>query len=202
MINIIISIIVFVIVIVTHELAHGYTAYLLGDRTAKDAGRLTINPIAHADVMGTFILPLVLLFVRSPIVFGWARPVPVNPANFKSPRKGMLLTSLAGPGANFTLAFLFAIIFKTGVFPPHSIIWTFLLSGILISLILGVFNLIPVPPLDGANVLMALLPPSKVRYFLYLEKYGFIILITLLYFGFFDRIILPLVGILTRILLC
>ena len=110
--SIIIPIAVFIIVIVAHELAHGYVAYLLGDTTAKDAGRLTLNPIRHADPVGTIILPAILILARSPVIFGWAKPVPVNPYNFANPRRGMLLTSLAGPGANFGLAAIFAILFK------------------------------------------------------------------------------------------
>lgn len=198
--SIIIPIAVFIIVIVAHELAHGYVAYLLGDTTAKDAGRLTLNPIRHADPVGTIILPAILILARSPVIFGWAKPVPVNPYNFANPRRGMLLTSLAGPGANFGLAAIFAILFKTGVFAPHSIGWTFLLTGILISLILGVFNLVPIPPLDGANVVASLLPQEAAKSFMRMERYGFIILIALLYLGLFDRVILPLVVGLTRML--
>ena len=198
--NIVISISVFTIVIVVHELAHGYVAYLLGDTTAKDAGRLTLNPIAHADPVGTILLPALLIMARSPVIFGWARPVPVNPYNFADPKKGMFLTSLAGPGANFALAVIFAVLFKTGLFPPHSVMWTFFLSGILISLVLGIFNLVPIPPLDGANIVASLLPEEAARSFMRLQRYGFIILIALLYLGLFDRVILPIVIILTRLL--
>ena len=116
--NAIISITVFIIVIVFHEYAHGYVAYLLGDNTAKDAGRLTFNPARHADLFGTVLLPAMLIMSHSPVVFGWAKPVPVNPLNFKDPKKGMLLTGIAGPAANFLLALVFAVIFKTGLFPP------------------------------------------------------------------------------------
>ena len=198
--TIIISITVFIIVIVTHELAHGWVAYSLGDPTAKDAGRLTLNPLAHLDPVGTVLLPALLVMARSPVIFGWARPVPVNPFNFRDPRKGMLLTSLAGPGANFMLALLFAAVFKTGMFPAHSLGWTFLLYGILISLVLGLFNLIPIPPLDGGGIVASVLPPELAARYMRIERYGFLILIGLLYLGLFDRIILPLVGIMTRVL--
>ena len=123
----IISIAVFIIAIVVHELAHGYVAFRLGDNTAKDAGRLSLNPIAHADMFGTVLLPLLLVITRSPVVFGWAKPVPVNPFNFKNPRRDMLLTSLAGPASNFCLALFFAILIRTRFFPPESIVWVFLL---------------------------------------------------------------------------
>ena len=200
MLSAIISVTVFIIVIVAHELAHGYVAYRLGDTTARDAGRLTLNPLAHADPVGTIILPAFLIMMRSPVIFGWAKPVPVNPYNFADPRKGMLLTSLAGPAANFGLAVLFAILFKTGLFPPYSVLWTFLLYGILISLVLGIFNMIPIPPLDGANIVSSILPFELARRFMRIEPYGFIILIAFLYLGLFDKVIIPLVRILMRVL--
>ncbi|MGB2601566.1 MAG: site-2 protease family protein [Candidatus Omnitrophota bacterium] len=201
MTNALISIAVFVIVIVAHELAHGYVAYRLGDPTARDAGRLTLNPLAHADPIGTVLLPALLIISKSPVVFGWAKPVPVNPNNFKDPRKGMLLTSIAGPGANIVLAVMFAAVFKTGLFPPQSLPGMFLLYGVIISLVLGIFNLMPIPPLDGGGIVSALLPIKAARHFAQLERYGFIILIGLLYLGLFDRVILPLVGFLTKMLL-
>ncbi len=200
MTTIAVSIVVFLIVIVIHELAHGWVAYFLGDNTAKDAGRLTLNPLAHMDPVGTVVLPILLIMMRSPVVFGWAKPVPVNPANFSEPKKGMLLTSLAGPASNLLLAIIFASIFKLGLFAPYTVPWLFLLYGIIISLVLGIFNLIPVPPLDGSNILLAVLPDNIAVSYARLERYGFIILIGLLYLGLFERIILPLVRLLTRIL--
>ncbi len=200
MLNILIPVTVFIIVIVLHELAHGYGAFMMGDTTAKDAGRLTLNPVAHLDPVGTIILPAALILMNSPVIFGWAKPVPVNPYNFQDPRKGMLLTSLAGPAANFGLAFIFATFFKMGLFPPHSAPWTFLLMGILISLVLGVFNMVPIPPLDGANILASCLPRGAAESYMQIERYGFIILIALLYLGLFERIILPLVSVLMRFL--
>ncbi|MEA3489671.1 MAG: site-2 protease family protein [Candidatus Omnitrophota bacterium] len=201
MTNVFISVIVFIVVIVIHELAHGYAAYILGDPTAKQAGRLTLNPLAHLDPVGTVILPALLIMTRSPVIFGWAKPVPINPYNFADPRKGMLLTSFAGPGSNFVLAAVFAALFKTGWFPAHSIPWVFLLYGVLISLVLGLFNLIPVPPLDGANMVASVLPAKLARQYMKVERYGFIILIGLLYLGLFDRVILPLVTVLMRLLI-
>ncbi len=192
---------VFIIVIIAHELAHGYVAYMLGDSTAKDAGRLTINPIKHMDPVGTVVLPAMLLLMKSPVIFGWAKPVPVNPRNFANPRRGMFLTSLAGPMANFFLAILFALLLKTGLFSQYSVGWTLLAAGVLISTILGVFNLLPIPPLDGANIVATLLPPHMAFRFMRLERYGFIILIGLLYLGLFDRIILPFSWGLIRLIL-
>lgn len=201
MTNVLIPITVFVIVIVVHEVAHGYAAYRLGDPTAKEAGRLTLNPVAHVDPVGTVLLPALLVATHSPVIFGWAKPVPVNPRNFRDPRKGLFLTSLAGPGANFLLAVLFAALFKVGIFPVHSAGGSFLFYGVIISLILGIFNLVPVPPLDGANIVAAVLPLRFARKFMQIEKYGFLILIALLYFGLFDRVIIPIVEKLTVILL-
>lgn len=196
-----ISILVFIIAIVAHEFAHGYTAYRLGDNTAKSAGRLTLNPFAHADPVGTILLPAFLIITHSPVVFGWAKPVPVNPNNFSNPKRGMLFTALSGPAANFLLAYIFASIYKMHFFPAYSTGWMFLLSGVMINLVLGIINLIPIPPLDGSNILIAVLPPAVAKKYVQLQRYGFIILIGLLYFGLFDRVIFPLVKMFARMLL-
>ncbi|MFH1877965.1 MAG: site-2 protease family protein [Candidatus Omnitrophota bacterium] len=196
--NMLLSVTVFIIVIVIHELAHGCVAYLFGDRTAKDAGRITLNPFAHADLVGTFVVPGLLLISRSPVIFGWAKPVPVNPYNFRNPRAGMFFTSLAGPAANFLMAFIFSLVLKSGLFAQGSLPGRFIFYGVVISIILGVFNIIPIPPLDGANILFSLLPASIASRFVWLERYGFVILICFLYLGLFDRIILPLTGVVTR----
>ncbi len=201
MVTTIISITVFIVIIVAHELAHGYVAYRLGDTTARDAGRLTLNPLAHADPIGTVLLPALLVLSHSPVVFGWAKPVPVNPYNFNDPRRGMLLTSLAGPGANLLLAVIFALVFKLGFFPAGSIPGAFLVYGVIISLVLGIFNLMPIPPLDGAQIISSVLPPGAAKRFAEVERYGFVIIIVLLYLGLFEKAIIPLVRFLTRVLL-
>lgn len=174
---------------------------MMGDPTARNAGRLTLNPAAHVDVFGSIILPAVLVLSRSPVIFGWAKPVPVNPMNFTRPRAGFFLTSIAGPFSNLALAAFFAALFKLGIFPPHSLPWDFLLQGVVVSLILGFFNLIPVPPLDGANVLLSILPYKAMKAFAAVERYGFIILVVLLYAGLLDRAIIPLVRFATNALL-
>ena len=198
--TIIVTVAVFIIVIVGHEFAHGYAAYKLGDSTAKHAGRLTLNPIKHLDPVGTVVLPAILILTGSPVIIGWAKPVPVNPYNFKNYRKGMLLTSFAGPGANFFLAIIFAAIYKTGLFPAGSLGELFLLSGVGISLILGIFNMIPIPPLDGANILASILPPRYSQAFMRIERFGFIIIIGLLYLGVFDKVIIPIFKFIARLL--
>jgi len=188
----IIPIIAFIIVIVIHEFAHGYVAYLLGDPTAKDAGRLTLNPLAHADPVGTILLPALLLLARSPVVFGWAKPVPINPYNFKNRKKGILITSLAGPMANFVLAAFAAFILKSGFFPVDNYFGRLLVYIVLISILLGLFNLLPIPPLDGSGVLFSILPNEVIKKLYWLRKYGFVILIGVLYLGLLNRVIVPL----------
>ncbi len=199
MADIVISILVFAVAIITHELAHGWAAYRLGDNSAKDAGRLTLNPLAHMDPVGTVVLPFLLVASRSPVIFGWAKPVPVDPSNFKHPRIGLLITSFAGPAANLALAVFFASVFKAGIFPKGSLPAYFLVKGAVISLVLGFFNLIPVPPLDGANILLSVLPRGLARVFADVERYGFIILIILLYAGLLNKIIIPMVSFTLRL---
>jgi Zn-dependent protease len=194
------SIVILFFVLACHEFAHGYAAYKMGDFTAKQAGRLTLNPIKHVDLIGTIILPAILIFTHSPVIFGWAKPVPVNPYNFKNPRQGMFLTSLAGPAANFCLAVIFAALFKLVPLPTDSLVQQLMLNGVAISLILGIFNLIPIPPLDGANILASVLPPEQARNFMRIERFGFIIIMGLLFFGLFDKVIIPILKILLRFL--
>ncbi|MCF8039498.1 MAG: site-2 protease family protein [Desulfohalobiaceae bacterium] len=179
-----------------HEVAHGYAAYLLGDPTAKDAGRLTLNPIKHLDPLGALALFIVKV--------GWAKPVPINPGYFKNPRKGLILVSLAGPGTNFALAVLMALCFhllswifvqvagptSLYIFRPLALIF---LYGVVINIGLGVFNLLPVPPLDGSNILAGLLPPDLSRTFLKNSKYGFILLIFLFLTGAIHKIVIPVI---------
>jgi Zn-dependent protease len=193
-----------------HEYSHGKVSYLLGDPTPKLMGRLTLNPLVHLDIMGS----LVLIITRR---FGWAKPVPVNPRYYKNPRKGLMLVGLAGPGANIILAVLFSIILKAiinlfGFNINNGYIYgnvsnltitsvKFLIMAIYINLSLAVFNLIPVPPLDGSKILQGVLPPRFDQYFLSLEgPIGMIILLFLAYTGLLGRIIGPVVEMLARIL--
>jgi len=180
--------------LVCHEVAHGYVAFLLGDPTAKSQGRLTLNPLKHLDPIGT----IAFFFVQ----FGWAKPVPVNAGYFKNPRHGMMLTALAGPGTNFMLAAAFAVILHSlpyfGNLVPKALYLIFY-YGVFVNLILGTFNLLPIPPLDGSNVLAYFLPPQMARKYMSMGKYGFIILIVLIMSGRFTgfslvgEIILPFV---------
>ncbi len=168
-----------------HEFAHGWMAYRLGDPTPKLAGRLTLNPLKHLDPIGTIMVFLVRI--------GWAKPVPVNPYNFSEPKKGMLLVSAAGPGANFASAFALGLCYRllSNFYPPHSsfsyeTMFFMIEFTILINLILGIFNLIPIPPLDGSKILMGILPERYSISFSRLERYGPMILVA---FILIDRVL-------------
>jgi len=153
-----------------HEFAHAKTADVLGDPTPRLAGRLTLNPIAHLDPIG--FLALILIHI------GWAKPVPINPYNFKNPNQGMMLTGLAGPFSNFILAWILAVIFRT--LPVSGYLWSYLMSNaIFINLALMIFNLLPVPPLDGSRIFTHFLP---LEWQYNLEKYGFWILVFIIIF--------------------
>jgi Zn-dependent protease len=171
-----------------HEYAHGKVAQLQGDNTAGDLGRLTLNPLAHIDPIGTVLVPLVLLVSSGGrIGFGWARPVPVNPMNFRSPRQGVLLVSLAGPASNICLAFVAAMLLQlVGIGSAEGLIRSLQLilgSITLINLYLAFFNLIPIPPLDGSGILSAILPTEYARKYDRLARYGPLLLIGLIAIG-------------------
>lgn len=184
--------------IILHEVAHGYVAFRLGDPTAKTRGRLTLNPLAHIDPIGTILVPIFLLIINSPFLFGWAKPVPINPGYFRNPFKGMLYVAVAGPATNLALALATTVIGRvvllaipdTLLFFNHTFAGNLIhvlvyLLGIFViyNIILAVFNMIPIPPLDGSRVLTYFLPPEGRRVMIMLERYGFIILIALIYLG-------------------
>lgn len=198
--SLIVSIPIFILAVVIHEVAHGWVAYKLGDPTAKHLGRLTLNPISHVDPVGTVILPILLIIMNSPVVFGWAKPVPINFLGLRNPKKDIIYVGLAGPLANVIFAFMLAALFR--LFPAmHSPILTeIIFSSILINLILAAFNLIPIPPLDGSRILFGLLPPGLAVKYMTVEKYGFIILFILLWLGFIDWFVNPMVAILAKII--
>lgn len=197
--------------VILHEVAHGYVAFRLGDPTAARLGRLTLNPFAHVDLFGTVILPLLLLFGGSPFLFGYAKPVPVNFLNLRNPRKGMVLVALAGPMTNLALAGLSALAFKFLLAvqaPEGSLLATnidFLrhLAGnsMLMNVGLAVFNLLPLPPLDGGRVATGLLPRSPAIALARLEPYGMLIIMVLLATGVLDQILRPMTKFLLQALL-
>ncbi|OGW38597.1 MAG: hypothetical protein A2X58_10045 [Nitrospirae bacterium GWC2_56_14] len=200
--------------IVLHEVAHGWVANRLGDHTARDMGRLTLNPLSHIDLFGTILMPLLLFWATDGrMVFGYAKPVPINPYNFQDPKKGMALSSLAGPGINLVMAISFAFVLRL-VLPAISQIsprdaWSWFgpplvlmcQSGVIINVVLGVLNMIPIPPLDGSRVVYWLLPDKQAALYYQLERYGFVILMLLLAFNILGKIIGPLINPLLSILL-
>lgn len=177
------SIIILLFSVIIHEVMHGLMALKFGDHTAENAGRLTLNPIPHIDLFGTILLPALLIITGSPILFGWAKPVPVNPLNFSNIRKGELLVSAAGILANFGLAIVAALIFHILNAMPQTfpaILGSLLRFTVLINLVLGVFNLFPIPPLDGSKILLSQLPYNLARAYQRLESYGIFILLILM----------------------
>ena len=171
-----------------HEYAHAYVANRLGDPTAKDMGRLTLNPLVHLDLLGTAMLFIVHI--------GWAKPVPVNPLNFKNPKQDLLWVSLAGPGANLLLALIFGLACRVlgieGWFSPEpglmGLVKFMIVFGLLINIVLAVFNLFPIPPLDGSKILMGLIPRQFEQQLLPFMRYGTTILIVLIVIGFVGKI--------------
>lgn len=195
------QLIVLIFSVMIHEISHGFMAYRLGDRTAKESGRLTLNPLKHIDPFGSVLLPLFLFIVKSPVLFGWAKPVPFNPFNLKNPKKDSGLIALAGPASNFLIAAVFSVILKLAgltnfYFAPAFII--FLNIIILVNVVLAIFNLVPIPPLDGSKVLFAVLPKGAEKFQIILEQYGFFILLFFIFFGF--QLIIPIILAIYRLL--
>lgn len=192
--------------IVVHEVAHGWIASKFGDKTALLLGRLTLNPLKHIDLFGTIIIPLVLLMTGSGFIFGWAKPVPINPRNFRNPTKAMPWVAAAGPLANLIMALLWAIIAKGGLLLLHQQL-SFALPivlmgriGIDINLVLMLLNLIPIPPLDGSRILMAFLPKQAQYRYARLEPYGLILVLILLMTGLLSSIVWPGITILQSLI--
>ncbi|MBL8031559.1 MAG: site-2 protease family protein [Candidatus Doudnabacteria bacterium] len=187
----IIQLIILIFSAIVHEVMHGVAAEKLGDDTARLEGRITLNPIPHIDPFGSIALPLFLMMVGSPVILGAAKPVPVNFNNLRDPKRGMALVSLAGPLANFGLAILCVIPIKLGL--VNQLSYEILIQAIIINLVLGTFNLIPIPPLDGSKVLAAMAPDRWMYKILEWERFGFLIVFAFLYLGLLDRILWPVV---------
>ncbi len=195
--GILITFIILIFSAIVHEVSHGLVAEKLGDSTAREAGRITLNPVPHIDPFGSIALPLLLLAVGSPIVFGAAKPVPVNFSNLRNPKSGMALVSLAGPLSNFLLAVIFVLPIKFGI--VNSVSGPILLQAILINIVLGTFNLIPIPPLDGSKILASLAPQNWMYKILSFERYGFVLVLVFLMLGILDRILFPVIDLFGKI---
>lgn len=193
------QIVILIFSVVIHEVSHGAAAYWLGDPTAKYAGRLTLNPIKHLDLWGSFLIPLFLIISGVGIIFGWAKPVPYNPYNLKDQKKGPALVGLAGPLSNILIALIAGIIIRillvVGI-DDGLLIYKFLTFVAIINVLLAIFNLLPIPPLDGSKLLFAILPISEQTKIL-LERYGFVFLIVFLvmFSGFLSLILSFVLGI-------
>jgi len=189
--------------ITVHEVAHGWVASKFGDQTARFAGRLTLNPLRHVDLVGTIIVPILLL-LTSNFIFGWAKPVPVDSRNLRNPRVSIAIVALAGPATNFIMAILWALFAKLGmVFVDHSPWLGIPLvymgeAGILINVVLGVLNCLPVPPLDGGRAVLSLLPGKIAWQMQRFEHLGFLILILLMFSGILSQVISPPIFLMTN----
>jgi len=187
LISILFFIVILLFSVILHEVAHGYVALSLGDPTAKNAGRLTLNPLPHIDLIGSLLVPFVLILFHSPFLVGWAKPVPVNPYNLRDQKYGSAKVSFAGPGANLAIALVFGLLLRFLSVPIADFLPSLipLFVGIVqVNLILAIFNLVPIPPLDGSHILFDFLPRSLSIVRDFLGRYGLFVLLFFMIFLF------------------
>ncbi len=198
------AIVILLFSIIVHEVMHGLVALKFGDHTAQNAGRLTLNPLPHIDPIGSILVPLSLLLLSSPVLFGWAKPVPVNPFNFTNIRKGELYVSAAGIMGNFGLAIVAALLFHLANIFNIYLLMSLAIVAIKINLVLALFNLLPIPPLDGSKIVVAFLPARMAISYQKIERYGLLILVLFLLLpinflgvitGYFTNVFMVIVGI-------
>lgn len=200
---VVVSILPILFAITVHEVAHGWVAKRFGDPTAQRLGRLTLNPFKHIDPVGTVLVPALLLLLKAGFLFGWAKPVPVTWENLRHPKRDMVFVAIAGPAANLLMAFFWGAVAKLATVLPASADWAAVPLqlmgeiGITINVLLMVFNLLPLPPLDGGRVAVGLLPGPLAWQLSRVEPYGFFILLGLMAFGILWFIIQPLVNLMT-----
>lgn len=190
-----VSAIPMLLAITVHEAAHGYVAKYFGDTTAHDLGRISLNPLRHIDPIGTVLIPSLTMYFGG-IFFGWAKPVPVNFGRLRNPKKDMLWVAAAGPVANFLMAIVWAFLLKYSATAPTQFLLPFSLmcaTGILTNVVLMILNLLPIPPFDGGRITVSLLPHNLAIKYAKVERYGFIILIVLLFTHILDKILWPFV---------
>lgn len=196
---------IFIFSAVLHEIAHGWTANALGDPTAKNEGRLSLNPLRHLDPIGSVLLPAILILSGSGFIFGWAKPVPYNPYNLRNQKRDPALVALAGPLVNLSIALVFGLLLRGLLIWQGLTINTYWQNFIMIlaaivwvNILLGVFNLVPIPPLDGSKILFSFLPAQADKFRFILERYGYVILIFFIFFGF--SLLVPVMNLLFNII--
>jgi Zn-dependent protease len=189
MIDTVFQIVILVMSVVVHEVSHGYAAKALGDRTAEYQGRLTLNPVPHIDIWGSIVIPLLLLMYDSGFIIGWAKPVLYNPYNLKNQRWGEAIVAVAGPVSNLLLAIIFGLLIRFGLIPVSAM--PIVVSIVVVNLVLGIFNLMPIPPLDGSKILFSILPAHLIQLREQLERYGLVL--ALIFILFIWKYISPVV---------